>query len=1081
MNKSLGEQIAEIRKAIGAQGNLRAVLGEEVTNTTLAALQEQLAYLESQLPAQENRKLATILFGDIFGFTAIVEKMDPEEVMKTMNLLWDELDRIIRQNGGYVDKHVGDNVMAIWGVDSAREDNPERAVRAALEMQSALERGIVRIPIRMRIGIHTGPVMLGSVGTTREFTAIGHTVNLANRLQEIAPVSGVLISLETQQLVRGLYEFEEVSVSAGKDPTLKQTAYLVLRAQPHIFRPRTRGVQGVETRMIGREQEIKQLQDALQFSLREHKAQAFTIIGEAGIGKSRLLYEFQNWLEKQNLPIDIFKARATERSARTPYALLRDLFALKFDIQDSDSLPIARDKLERGIQQIDPADGNALEKAHFIGELIGMDFSSSPYLRGILSDPAQIRDRALHHFEQIVAEAARRGFVLILIEDLHWADENSMEAFTRIIQLHADLPLLIVFLARPTLLERRSNWGAGIDPHTTIRLAPLPETHSRALVDEILQKTRSVPEALRTIVVQGAEGNPYYVEELIKMLISDGVIVIGETWRVDESKLKEARIPSTLTGILQARLDSLPDNERAILQCASVIGRTFWDDTVQVLNGSPKDEIHAALQSLTGRELVFPRAAATFSGTQEYIFKHNILRAVTYETVLKRQRKKYHGQAAEWIVRHSSDRAGEYAAIVAEHFEQAEKFREAAVWSARAGKQAVDSYAPGIALEYYDRAFHFAERINLPDRETIGWYHERGIALMARARFADAAENYRALLAVAEQAGDLIAQALAWNEISFIQDNEGDIPATLKSAEKAEAIAKSAGEAGAGQWVKSLYNKGWAVYRQGDGEQAKRLGEEALRLIEARPSFPDARRETAQVMQLLGAAYEMLGQFDRSVACEQNALDAYRAIGNRRGEAAMLNNQGVGAYVRGENAAAVARYQEAIEAAHKIGSRDRVLIFTSNLAGAQIRQAEFAEAEKNLRWVIESIGKEVTQYLPQTHTFLALACLGQGKTDEALALAQKALDMAKESGQSEMIAECWRALGQCAAEAAGQPAPRACYAESLRLYTEIGLEAEQARTLRIWGMYESRAGDQIKEDELLLQAKKIFEKLGFDQ
>lgn len=1071
MSKSLAAQISDLKKAIQAQESLRPTLGDEVVDTALAVLLPQLAELENRAHSEkglEKRRMVTALFADVSGFTGLSEKMDAEDVMNLMNQVWARLDGLILARGGHIDKHMGDNVIALWGVETAREDDAEQALRAALEMQNALQSA--HAALKLHIALHSGQVMLGEIGSQGEYTAMGKTINLVSHLEQVTPSGEIYLSHETFQLTRGLFEVEALPPQTLKGFSAAMQFYRLMRPIPHTFRPRTRGIEGVETRMVGRQAELLTLQRACQQVFSERRARALTVAGEAGLGKSRLLYEFEKWLDECTAPHLTLKGRATEKSMPLPYGLLRDIFSQYFEIQENDPLPAARQKLERGILQVLGAE--ALEKAHFIGQILGLDFSDSPFLRGILHDPGQIRDRARHHLAQFVAAAARRAPLIVLVEDLHWADSDSLEVFKEMVREAAGQAILFIGLARPTLFERQPAWGAQVPFHTRLNLPPLNADFSHELVREILQKMAEIPPRLLQTVVENAEGNPFYVEELLKMLIDAGAIQTGERWQADLTRLGTIAIPPTLTGILQARLDSLPETERLTLQCASALGKNFWDEAVSVLSGVSLAKTSQTLQALEARELVFRRSSSTFAGMTEFVFKHSILREVTYETVLKRQRRGWHAQAAAWLVAQSGQRAPEVAILIAEHYERAEDFANAANWFGLAGDQAFDAYAPEAAVEVYRKAFRFLQDSALPPA-AFRWYENLGKSLQARTRFEEAMQIYREMLRAGEAAHNHRAQSLAWYNISFLQDHQGEMRASLESAQKAEEFAARLPDAGS-LLPKALNGQGWAHYHLGEADSAEQTGLRALEICRRLPDDPAALREQAQTYQLLGAVYDLRGQFADSIDCEQEALETYRVLGDRRGTAAMLNNQGVGAFIRGEYAAAVEHYRQALTLASEIGARDRESIFLSNLGGAKVRLGQFGEAEADLRQAIELAGGGLTHYLPLTYCFLAEACLGQEKLGEAAQLAQQALRLAQESQQPEVIGAAWRALGDCASRGAAEnslPGPRECYAESLRIFTEIGSEADQARTLLAWSRWSG-------EKESREKAEAIFARLG---
>jgi serine/threonine protein kinase/tetratricopeptide (TPR) repeat protein len=1065
--------------------------------------------------SSEQRKQVTVLFADLSGFTGISETLDAEEVNDHMNALWKLVDASILDRGGLIDKHMGDTVMALWGTRAAHEDDPERAIRAALAMQ-ALVGEFVRLnlherldperatgrPAIMRIGINTGPAFLSAVGSKGEWTATGAAVNVANRLQQAAPVGQILISHDTYRHVRGVFDVREMELVTVKGKAEPVHTYVVERAKPRAFRLRTRGVEGVETRMVGRKAELDRLMDAMQIVLEDRELRAITVVGDAGIGKSRLLYEFSNEVELLPERFRIFNGRATQAARGLPYSLVRDVFSFRFEIQDSDSVRTAREKLEQGMLAFTGTDEEARMRAHFIGHLIGFDFSASPHLSGILDDAKQIRDRAFHYAAQFFAAVARDAPVVLYLDDIHWADDGSLDFVDYLARTCAGVPLLILSFARPALLERRPLWGEGEAAHTRIQLQPLSKRESRHLVEEILRHAQSIPQVLRELVVSGAEGNPFYMEELIKMLIDQRVIVPGaEQWRVDASRLVEVRVPPTLTGVLQARLDGLSLWEKTVLQRASVVGREFWDRAVEQLGTSPAEarsdpaegDVRAALESLRRKELIYRREASGFAGTSEYIFKHAILRDVTYESVLKRERRRYHHEVAEWLIERSGERVDEYAGTIAEHYERAREMLQAAGWYGRAGQQAREAYAPETAIGFYRKALEFmpsATEANTDEAarsaQRVEWHEGLGEVLWMQARFTEAVETYVKMRQLAEANGDRVAQARAWNGLASAQDRQGDYRAMLESARRAETLASGAGDASLQarkELARSLDRQGWALQRLGDAAAAMTLCEQAL-LISTELG-KEARRERAHSLKSIGVAHTMLGHFEQAESYSEQALSLHRELGNRRGVGNMLNSLGETARLRGDYTAAVARYREALTITREIGDRANEMTYLSNLGGARIGLGDCVAAEADLRHVIRMAGTSRFYALSETYFFLAEALLGQGKTAEALEASQHALVLGQATANPEYIGGAWRTLGLVAAQF---PAPididhkpldaSACFAESLRVWTDTGMEAERARTLRACARYEQERGDRARAQAMMEEARGIFTRLG---
>jgi len=501
---------------------------------------------------ESERRMVTILFSDVKGSTAMAEKLDPEEVMEIMNGAFDVLIEPIYRHEGTLARLMGDAVLAFFGAPISHEDDAERACRAALDIVAGAQAYAARLErerglasFNVRVGLNTGLVVVGEVGSDLrvEYTAMGDAINLAARMEGKAPVGGILISHDTYRQVRGVFEVEPLPPVQVKGKAEPVQVYLVLRAKPRVFRKRTRGVAGVETRMIGREAELKCLQEIFFTTVEDSELQVATITGEAGVGKSRLLHEFDVWAELRPEHFWFFKGRASPEMQSLPYALLRDVFSFRFEIQDSDPLAVVREKMEQGVSVALGEGKESQMRAHFIGQLLGFDFSDSPHIKGILEDARQIHDRALAYAGDYFKAMADRQPIVVLLEDLHWADDSSLDTLNHLARTLTGQPLLVVCAARPGLFERRPYWGEGQTFHTQLALKPLSKRNSRRLVDEVLQKADSVPDALREIVVSNAEGNPFYVEELIKMLIEDGIILRDEErWHVEPTRLMGVRV-----------------------------------------------------------------------------------------------------------------------------------------------------------------------------------------------------------------------------------------------------------------------------------------------------------------------------------------------------------------------------------------------------------------------------------------------------------------------------------------------------------------------------------------------------------
>ncbi|MCX6032345.1 MAG: tetratricopeptide repeat protein, partial [Chloroflexi bacterium] len=848
----------------------------------------------------------------------------------------------------------------------------------------ARERGIRGFNVR--VGINTGLVVVGELGSDlrMEYTAVGDAINLAARMEQNAPAGGILISHDTYRHVRGIFDVATQAPLAVKGRVAPVQTYLLQRAKPRAFRRGTRGVEGVETRMVGRDAELLILQNAFRDAVEEAETRIVTVVGEAGVGKSRLIYEFDNWIELRSEKVYRFKGRAAAAAQTVPYSAIRDIFANRFDILESDSAAAALAKFRAGMAGILEPD-----KADLVGQMVGFDFATagSAAVQALLGSPS-FGPLATAYMAQFSRAIVARQPVLLLLEDLHWADDSSLDLVWRLVEAIPAAPLLIVAVTRPALVERRPNWGEGQEAHVRLELKPLSRRVSRALVEEILQKVPHVPEALRELVVEGAEGNPFYVEELIKMLIEDGVIVAGaDAWSVALDRLAQVRVPPTLTGILQARLDALPLAEKVLLQRAAVVGRLFWDDAVRALSGGSEvwsedqtSTFRSTLHALRGRELVFCRERSAFAGTEEYIFKHSLLRDVTYETVLLKLRRKYHAQVAVWLEAHAGERLGEFLGKIGGHYELAGEGLKAAEYLRRAGEEAVKVSAYQDARAAFERALRLLpppplvssgeESLATPAPSPLPTSGEArgpgdavrpallvdlGQTLIRLSDYPAASARLEEGLALAQTAGARQIEAAALTGLGEVSWRQGHYEAAERRLEAGLAAAQACGHR-AGMAL-AAHQLGWVAYRRGQHEQATRWGEDSRAWYD---QIGD-RQGVAAALNELGIVAYSRGEHETAKHCFMESLALCQEIGDRRGTANALNNLGMAASRQGAWEEERAYYEQCRAIYEEIGERAGVVIALLNLGELCVDQGLDVEAWSYLRAALrEAIAIQTT-------------------------------------------------------------------------------------------------------------------------
>lgn len=939
----------------------RGLLGELVVNAALSPLRARLAELAAaptDEPPAQTLKQVTVLFLDVVASTALSQHLDPEATSAVMDGALASFTAIVEAHGGTVLKYAGDSVLAVFGAGESREDDPERAVRGGLALvEEGRQQGerVKRLHgfegFAVRVGVHTGGVLLGG-GVDAEGSIRGQAVNVAARMEQTAPAGALRISHATYRHVRGVFDVEPQPPLAVKGMEEPLATYLVQRAKPRAFRMATRGIEGVETCMIGRDAELEQLQDAFKRLYRDGKLAVVTVVAEAGVGKSRLLYEFDNWIETRPERFAIFQGRADPQTEKQPYGLLRDILTWRLQIADGDSMDAAKDKLENGIVPLFTTDdGNdvAQAHAHLLGHLIGLDFVESRHIKGIQDDGKQILDRGFHAAAQMFRRiAARDGApIVLLLEDLHWADEGSLDFLNYITQVNRDVPMLMIGLTRPTLFERRGDWGSIHGLHQRVELNPLDKGSSRLLANELLKNLPEIPAALRELIAGGAEGNPFYMEELVKMLVDEGAIETGAVqWTVNPARLVATHVPQTLTGVLQARLDGLKPVEKLTLQHASVIGVVFWDDALSAIDARAID----ALPALVRRELIVPRQDASFEGVREYAFKQQILQHVTYDTVLKRARRDGHAKVATWMSCLSGARAGDFLGAAAEHFAKAGDNSNAREFFTRAAERAAARYAHEAAMGYVASSLALMGEDAHPNDLLLRWR----------------------LLDVRERTLDLLGRRA---------EQRTDIDALQQLADAIDDDRRR----GEVAWRRSDF-----ALRVSDFRAMERAARQAMVLAErAKDGILELRAQ-----HRLATAMSGLGDFEGSRAIAQNGLESARAQGLRRVEAIFLNALSM-TVAQGDLMAILEMDQEQLAIDRELGNRRSEATTLGNLGWTWLALGEHAEAKLHLEGALRLIRANGDRNA-ESYPLISLSQLALRQSDGALALAyaQSALDTA---------------------------------------------------------------------------------------
>ena len=956
----------ELEQAIVVLEAHRDILDVDVVNTALAALQEKIVALQTVSLNEQQQNMA-VLVADLSGFTAMSETMDAEEVRDTINAIWQKLDRVIVAWGGKIDQHIGDGVVALFRVTTDLADCKERAVLAALDMQMELalfnreqkvlsdtgplpRRPPAALGLGMRIGIHSGLVVFGKVGSSDHYSAVGDVIAVTNQLEHVAPVGHILISDDVHNQVQYNFMTEILPPFLLPETNEYVQAHIVLREKHHALQDVDRETAPNDARFVGRSDELTQLQFMLETTLESGTAQVVAVLGDAGVGKSRLRIEFEKLLALQPTPIHIFKGTAEPGLANAPYAAIQRLLANYFDIHRRSSPTVSRAKLIKGVVSVLPDDDeHAEERAHFIGDLLGFDFADSPFLRNFPYGPRRIREYAFQDLAKFFTAVTDHGPAVLFLENMELIDEGSLDFLEYLVHVCAERPLLIIYLARPELLTRwpSSQLHLAFNPliYNRLDLGPLSPIDNRHLIANRLQNIPRSPRRLTDLLAEAAGGNPFLIIEIIEMLGEVGVIIkSGKQWRVQLGQLSDLRGKLTLDWLLNKQLERLTPIEQAVLKKAAATGPVFWETAVTqfLLTDNPSvttRQIQSALHNLTQQDLIIQRTTSLFPQTNEYNFWHDLLRRIIYADQPEPERQATHAQCAAWLREQETSHLSTVVAVIAHHLEQAGSVAEAADWYARAATQSTAQFIPETAIRRYVKALKLLPKTADTLAQHIQLNEGLGQALRQQSRFDDAIAAFTEMRDLALQSGDSVAARRAFQHIFFIHTFRGAYRVALEMAKQAEKTARA--NKAAAELALALSTQGWAYLHLGDSQPALTMGKQALAIS----TKINAKREMAYSQTLMGAIGLVLRKLDQAQAATEKALALFREIDDRLGEGIICHNLGRIAFIKHDYAKAVTYLKQSTQLARDIGNNHGAMDSLRELSKVAQQQNAFADAE----------------------------------------------------------------------------------------------------------------------------------------
>jgi len=707
--------------------------------------------LTSRTAIEGERKAVTVLFADVAGFTALAGRLSPEELHAVMDGCFERLSRAVHRFEGTVNQFTGDGIMALFGAPIAHEDHAERAIHAALTIQAAIaeygeELGRERdIEFRMRIGLHSGTVVVGRIGDNlrMDYTAQGDTVNLAARLEQACTPGSVLVSDATHRLAEGAFAFRPIPPLTVKGKEAPVTAFEVIRRRERRARVELAAEAGL-TPLVGRDRELGQLRQAFERA-REGHGEVVGIVGEAGVGKSRLLYEFRQTLGKT--PVIFLEGRCISWGQSIPFLPIVEMLRRGLRLEEGDRDEVIREKVARGLQVV----GADARYVPFLLSLLGVEVDD-PAVRGMAAEAK--RRYTFEALRNLTLAGSSRLAIVFAIEDLHWVDHPSQDFLRYLAEHSTRAAVLVVVTYRPGYTHP---W-ADKSYYSQIALAPLSERDSERIVESVLG-VQSLPVEVRTLICQKAEGNPFYLEEITRSFVDTGILSRANGGYVLARPVTPQDLPDTVQGVIMARIDRLAEARKRTIQTAAVVGREFALRLLRQI-ADIQERLEDSLADLKSLEFIYEKALFP---DLEYVFKHALVQDVAYGSLLKPRRRALHELVGRAIEELYTDRLDEHVAELTHHYTQGEVWPKAFEFARKAGDRARALFANREAIHHYSQALEAASKMAPPpgDADLLAIYEARGMVWHLLTNYDAAVADFESMQQAASRLGDRVKEGEA--------------------------------------------------------------------------------------------------------------------------------------------------------------------------------------------------------------------------------------------------------------------------------------------------------------------------------
>ena len=1007
------------------------------------------------------RKLVTVLFADVADYTSLSEKLDPEEVHQIMDGCFKILMDEIHKYEGTINQFTGDGVMALFGAPVAHEDHAQRACQAALSIQSALETyheqtmNAYGINFRMRIGLNSGPVIVGAIGDDlrMDYTAVGDTTNLAARMQTHAEQGAVLASANTYKIAKDFFEFKPLGQIPVKGKELPQEAFTLVAKSDVKTRIDASSAKGL-TKFVGRKNSLSALMEAYQ-TVKFGAGQVVGVVGEAGVGKSRLVWEFKN---HQLTPEEFtfLEGQCIHYGSAMPYLPIIDILKTYFDIEEDEREFVIRHKIKHKIHGLDETLKSAIIPFY---DLFSLQVDDAAYLQ---VDPSVRKMRIFESLMNLFVRESQDKPLIIVIEDLHWIDKISEEFINYFIEWIYNARILLVLLYRP---EYTHQWG-NKSHYARIGLTHLGTDSSSSLVQAILGDAE-IDAEIKNLILQRAGGNPLFVEELTHNLLENGAIEKKDNQYVLTRKASEIEVPETLQGIIASRIDRVEESLKRVMQIASVIGREFAFRVLASIMGM-REELKSSLLNLQGLDFIsekqlFPEL--------EYIFKHALTQEVAYNSLLQKRKKEIHEKVAGAIEDLYPERLEEYYELLAYHYKRSDNKTKALEYLDKANQKAIRLNAMQEAMAYFHEVMDLLDTL-----EKTAENQKRRISIISNqiwvffillkaSEYYDLLNQYEPVAANLNDAG---LNAKFYSALSQCEYSFGYFDQSIETASAAIEFAKATGNMEYAYWAHIF--KLWSHVWIGEFEKVHDLRNEIKRLL-----------ETSFNLQLYihafgtgSMAYNEMGQFQNAIKAGNEALKIAKKYSDNGLTIQTLMFIAWANLLSGDANKAFEYAKTGLDLAQN--PRDKILA----QAGVAWSLCHTGEPQKGIEILLNIIpmlkAARYQSFLITSYYFLAEGYWLARDYNNASDTLQILLNLAESHKMQNRIGFAHYLLGEIALEKDPAQTPDH-FKKAIDIFKTIKSEYYLARAYSGFGRFHKNQGDSAQAREYLTQALEIFERL----